>query len=140
MKSLTIKQKQFADDYIITGSAIQSAINVGYSKTYARNSAYKLVENPLIKAYVDNKMQELEDKAIIKQDEILRLLTAIARREELDYEVTKDGKVVKIPIRVSHQLKALELLGKRYGMWTDKVDFTERNQVIIIDNMDDLED
>ncbi|MFM1582026.1 terminase small subunit [Helcococcus bovis] len=131
MKSLTIKQKQFADDYIITGSAIQSAINVGYSKTYARNSAYKLLENLLIKEYVENRMQELEDKAIIKQDEILRLLTAIARREEIDYEVTKDGQVVKIPIRVSHQLKALELLGKRYGMWTDKVDINMSTDVIV---------
>ena len=34
-KKLTIKQKKFADEYIKTGNATQSAINAGYSKKTA---------------------------------------------------------------------------------------------------------
>ena len=36
MKKLTIKQKKFADEYIISGNATQAAINAGYSEKTAR--------------------------------------------------------------------------------------------------------
>lgn len=51
MKSLTLKQKQFADEYIRTGNAYQSAVNAGYSVSYARGNAIKLLENVSINKY-----------------------------------------------------------------------------------------
>ena len=44
MKSLTLKQKQFADEYIRTGNAYQSAINVGYSEKYAKARSHKMLK------------------------------------------------------------------------------------------------
>lgn len=35
-KKLTIKQKKFADEYIISGNATQAAIEAGYSKRSAK--------------------------------------------------------------------------------------------------------
>ncbi|MDY3007146.1 terminase small subunit [Anaerococcus porci] len=43
MKGLTIKQKKFADEYIISGNATQSAIKAGYSeKTAGQTGAENL--------------------------------------------------------------------------------------------------
>ena len=42
---LTKKQQDFADYYIELGSAEEAAIKAGYSKNYARASAYKLLAN-----------------------------------------------------------------------------------------------
>ncbi|MFR6454907.1 MAG: terminase small subunit, partial [Peptoniphilus lacrimalis] len=57
MKKLTIKQKKFADEYIKTGNATQSAINAGYSKKTARVTGAENLTKPNIKAYVDERMK-----------------------------------------------------------------------------------
>ena len=55
MKKLTPKQKAFADEYIKSGNAYQSAIKAGYSHKYANNNISKLLGNVGIKAYIDAK-------------------------------------------------------------------------------------
>ena len=59
---LTIKQKKFADEYIISGNATESAIKAGYSERYAGQNADKLLKNTNIKTYIGERMQKLEDK------------------------------------------------------------------------------
>ncbi|MDU5086781.1 MAG: terminase small subunit [Anaerococcus vaginalis] len=156
MKKLTIKQKKFADEYIKTGNATQSAINAGYSKKYANTNASKLLQNTTIKAYIDNRMKELEEEAIADQKEILKGLTRQARREEKEYQVVviqkpsyddngnflgmeQTPKMVEIPTQNKDSIKAWELLGKRYQLWTDKVDMTLEVPTIISGD-DKLED
>ena len=56
MTKLSIKQKRFADEYIISGNAFQSAIDAGYSKTYAKSDSHKLLEKTGIKAYIDSRL------------------------------------------------------------------------------------
>ena len=53
MEKLSIKQKRFADEYIISGNATQSAIIAGYSKKYAATNTDKLLKNTNIKNYID---------------------------------------------------------------------------------------
>jgi len=156
LKKLTIKQKKFADEYIKTGNATQSAINAGYSKKYANTNASKLLQNTTIKAYIDNRMKELEEEAIADQKEILKGLTRQARREEKEYQVVviqkpsyddngnflgmeQTPKMVEIPTQNKDSIKAWELLGKRYQLWTDKVDMTLEVPTIISGD-DKLED
>lgn len=47
MSKLNLKQRAFADEYIITGNAYQTAIKAGYSENYAKNAQEKLVEKYL---------------------------------------------------------------------------------------------
>ena len=47
---LTLKQKKFADEYIISGNATQSAIKAGYSKKTAGVIAVENLEKPNIQA------------------------------------------------------------------------------------------
>lgn len=126
MEKLTLKQQHFADEYIISGNATQSAIKAGYSKKYAATNTDKLLKNTNIKNYIDERLKELEDKAIAKQEEVLQYLTSVMRgehEEEVLYGMG-EGMQGKTHIEVSakDRIKTAELLGKRYRLFTDKVE------------------
>lgn len=135
---MTVKQKKFADEYIISGNATQSAIKAGYSKNYANTNANKLLQNTTIKSYIDERLKELEDKAIAKQNEVLQYLTAIMRGEEKEQTIIFTGDfsqtITDIDVSAKDRIKAAELLGKRYGTWTDKVDVTSDLEITFIDD------
>lgn len=78
---LNERQKRFADEYIISGNAEQSALKAGYSEKYARGHAHKLVANVGIKKYIDERQEELKKTTIATQSEVLEGLTAIFRQE-----------------------------------------------------------
>lgn len=123
---LTIKQKRFADEYIISTNATQSAITAGYSKKYANTNASKLLQNTTIKSYIDERLKELDNKAIAKQEEVLQYLTSVMRgelEEEVLYGIGDGVQSTRhIEVGAKDRLKAAELLGKRYRLFTDKVE------------------
>lgn len=131
---MTIKQKKFADEYIISGNAYQSAISAGYSENYAKGNVIKLLENERVKAYIDKRLAELEDGAIAKQDEILKYLTSVMRGESKSATVVVEGcgqgesvaRVVYKKPDERERTKAAELLGKRYGAWKSEGDIKEQ--------------
>lgn len=127
---LTVKQKKFADEYIISGNATQSAIEAGYSKKYAATNTDKLLKNTSIKNYIDERLQELENKAIAKQDEVLRYLTSVMRGEETEQTLKGEGagyqEIVNIEVSAKDRLKAAELLGKRYAAFIDPLTIEEQ--------------
>lgn len=139
MKKLTIKQKKFADEYIKTGNATQSAINAGYSEKTARKIGSENLTKPDIKAYIDERMKELEEEAIADQTEVLKFLTRIMRDEEKEEVLVNVGnfeqEVQEVKVSAKDRIKAAELLGKRYGSWTDKVDINSTEGIKIIDDI-----
>lgn len=143
MKKLTIKQRKFADEYIKTGNAYKSAINAGYSENYAKGNVIKLLENVSVKTYIDERMKKLEEEAIADQAEVLKFLTRILRDEETEEVLVNIGnfeqEIQTMKVSAKDRIKAAELLGKRYGSWTDKVDMT-LDVPTIISGADELED
>lgn len=140
MKKLTIKQKKFADEYIKTGNAYKSALNAGYSENYAKNATKFLLENNgQISAYIDERMKKLEEEAIADQAEVLKFLTRIMRDEEKEEVLVNIGnfeqEIQTMKVSAKDRIKAAELLGKRYGSWTDKVDLNSSEGVKIIDDI-----
>lgn len=154
--ALTIKQKQVADDFIITGNRTKSYLkfykNVKNRETAAA-AASRLFSTPEVKEYIESKMKELDEELIADQREILRGLTRQFRREETDYQVVMTKKpsfddngnflgieekpeVLKLPTQNKDSIKAGELLGKRLGMWTDKLELESASQVVIVDDTD----
>lgn len=119
-KKLTIKQQKFADEYIISGNATKSAIKAGYAKRSAHSIATENLQKPAIKAYIDQRLKKLEDEKIANMVEVMQRLTSLARGETTEQVVTNQGGKVSIETRNVDKLKALELIGKRYGAWTDK--------------------
>lgn len=126
MNKLTIKQKRFADEYIISGNAYQAAVNAGYSENYAKGNVIKLLENVSVKSYMEDRLKGLEDKAIAKQEEVLKYLTSVMRGEEEEEVLYGMGEGVQgkthLEVSAKDRIKAAELLGKRYKLFTDKVE------------------
>ena len=126
MEKLTLKQQRFADEYIISGNAEEAAVIAGYSKKYARGNAYKLVAKSGVKSYIEERLKELDDKAIAKQEEVLKYLTSVMRGEQTEQVLYGMGEGMQgktlIEVGAKDRLKAAELLGKRYRLFTDKVE------------------
>lgn len=137
MKSLTLKQKQFADEYIRTGNAYQSAINVGYSEKYAKARSHKMLENVGINQYIDNNLEIIQKESIAEADEIMRYLTRVLRGEEKEEILVYVGdgmqEIQTIRPSAKDRIKAAELLGKRYRMWTDKHEVEVTTPIFIDD-------
>lgn len=130
MAKMTAKQKRFCDEYLIDLNATQAAIRAGYSKNYANTNASKLLQITTIKQYIDERMAEKESELIADQDEVLKYLTSVLRGESQSEVVVVEGvgdgcsvarAMGKAPDE-KERLKAAELLGKRYGIYTDKVE------------------
>lgn len=127
---MNTRQKKFADNYVASGNAEQSAIDAGYSERYARGNAYKMVAKSGIKEYIEKQMEKLEKKKIAKADEVLIYLTSLLRGEELEEEIVVEGtgegtsKASTMKKEVSHKdrIRAGELIGRRYGLWKDDLD------------------
>lgn len=129
MGKLTDKQKRFCDEYLIDLNATQAAIRAGYKDTYAHTNATKLLQNTTVKQYIDARMAEKEKELIADQDEVLKYLTSVLRGESQSTEIVVEGTgegcseartILKEPSE-KDRLKAAELLGKRYGIYTEKV-------------------
>ena len=143
MSKLNEKQKAFADYYIESLNAYESAKRAGYSEAYAKSQSYKLLENVGIKNYIDERMESKDSYRIASQDEILQILTDIARgiAEEEVVQFSQLGEELRTTRKptIKDRMRASELLGKRYRMWVDKVE-ANVNQQVIFEGEDLLED
>ncbi|WP_273947604.1 terminase small subunit [Leuconostoc mesenteroides] len=81
---LTPKQKKFADEYIKTGNATQSAIEAGYSKKTARSVGSENLTKPDISEYIAKRLEKIDKEKIAEQKEILEFMTRVMRRQETE--------------------------------------------------------
>ncbi|EQK46917.1 terminase small subunit [Paraclostridium bifermentans] len=145
---LNIKQKAFADYFIETGNAYQSAIKAGYSENYAKGNVIKLLENESVKQYIEERMKEIESERIAKAEEVLAFLSSSLRGDVLEEVVAAESDgvggmkpvIVKKQLSAKDRIKAAELLGKRYALFTEKVDLDGNLEVTIIDDIGKLDD
>lgn len=161
MAKMTAKQQRFCDEFLTDMNATQAAIRAGYSKKTANVIAAENLTKPIIKEYIEKRMAEKEEALIAKQDEVMKYLTAVMRREKSEYVVvtvknkrsfyapdengtmrkqtieTEEPKTVEIPARLSDSNKAAELLGRAFSMFKDKVDINGEVPVTIIDDLGD---
>lgn len=139
MSKLTEKQKAFCDFYIESLNATESYIKAGYNEKGARANASRLIANDNIQNYIKEKMENKSSDRIVSQDEILQILTNIARgiTEEEVVSFTNLGEECRTTRKptTKDRIKASELLGKRYRMWTDKVDIEVVEPITIIDDI-----
>lgn len=130
MAKMTAKQKRFCDEYLIDLNATQAAIRAGYSERNANNIASENLAKPNIKEYIAERMAEKESELIADQDEVLRYLTSVLRGKSRSSVVVVENigdycsearEIEKAPDE-KERLRAAELLGKRYGLYTDRIE------------------
>ncbi|QHJ82982.1 MAG: hypothetical protein [Bacteriophage sp.] len=114
---LTVKQQRFADEYIKTGNATQSAITAGYKPENAGPIGRENLRKLTIKQYIDERMEQINSKAIMSATEAVELLTSIARGE------LKETAVIGTPLGVEEvektadhktRISAIKEILKRY--------------------------
>ncbi|MGM7556848.1 terminase [Aerococcus christensenii] len=140
MAKLTVKQKKFADEYIISGNATQSYIDAGYSakkRNTAEANARRLLGNDSVKTYIKERMKALDEQAIASQKEVMKFLTSVLRGEQTEEKVVAGcDKPIQVKVSIGDQIKAGELIGKRFGMWTDKQEVSVQGAVVFEDDVD----
>ena len=147
---LTIKQKAFADYYIELGNATEAYIKAGYKaskRDIAEVEGCKLLRNPKVEAYLKEREKQIESDRIAKAEEVLAFLSASLRGEVLEEVVSTESiegmtkpVILKKQLSAKDRIKAAELLGKRYALFTEKVDLEGNVGVTIIDDIGTLED
>ena len=139
LAKLTPKQQRFADEYIISGNAYQSALKAGYSENYAKARSSEMLDNVGIKKFLDDKMDAMANKSIADQTEVMEYLTRLMRGEEKETEMMNVGnfeqELVEVPVKHNIRKQAAELIGKRYSMWTDKQDVNLSGTVVFVDDV-----
>lgn len=164
--ALTEKQKLFCNEYLIDLNATQAAIRAGYSEKTASSASKWLNDDPKkpkskhkaeLVDYVKQLMSERQSDKVASQQEVLETLTAVMRRQQKEQvvtserhrrsyfdeegrKVTEDTEVpvtVEIDTKISDVNKAAELLGKRYGLFSDKVNVEATAKVVIVDDLEE---
>lgn len=139
---LTEKQKLFAELYSTGLSAKQSAIQAGYSSKSVGTNTTKLLNNPKIKQYILDLTEPKHSALIAKSDEVLIYLTSVlrgtSRTKVLTGEKDENGEYIRYERTPSEKerLKAAEMLAKRYGLLTEKVELSTGENIINVNLVD----
>jgi len=165
--ALTKKQKLFVEEYLIDLNATQAAIRAGYSPTSARQIADENMSKPDIKNAIEKALAERSKRTGVNADRIILELAKIAFVNPTDVInmdeatirgdanrddtaaissvkvkriPTEDGDIVEREVKTYDKIKALELLGKHMGMFTDKFKVEGAIPIVIHDDLDDEDD
>lgn len=150
MAKLTDKQQRFVDEYLIDLNATQAAIRAGYSAKTADQQGSRMLANVKVKQAVAEKQAQRSKRTGVNQDRVVLELAKVAFAKITDI-VDSNGRIkedaspddlaciesikykesdneyggsVEREVKIASKLKALELLGKHLGMWSDKFNVT----------------
>lgn len=139
------RQKAFIEEYLKDLNATQAAIRAGYSKKTARSQGQRLLTKVDIQKEIKKLQEEISNENIATVKDIEEFLTRVMNGE-INEEVvvtigTGEGRSyadkVDKQVAVKDRVRAAELLGKRYQMFTDKVDLDTNISIVIEDDYGD---
>lgn len=114
---LTPKQKAFADYYIETGNATQSAIKAGYSKKTASETGYENLRKPHILEYIESKLEEHEFDVKLRQKQALKYALDVLHEKETEEHAFAVGdesgsrvEVVRLKPKIKDRLEAAKFI------------------------------
>lgn len=147
---LTDKQQRFVDEYLIDLNATQAAIRAGYSVRTANEQGAQNLAKLSIQDAISKKMAARSRRTGVNAERVVLELAKVAFAKMTDI-VDSNGKIkedaspddlaciesikykesdneyggsVEREVKIASKLKALELLGKHLGMWSDKFNVT----------------
>lgn len=140
---MTPRQQKFCDEYLISGNATEAAIKAGYSRKTAKQTGSENLSKPDLRAYIDEQLAKIHSAKIADAEEVMKYLTSVMRGEHTEQVLKLVGEgvqtVTDIDVSAKERLKAAELIGKRYDLFTEKVGL-EGAVPVIITGDDQLED
>ena len=106
-KDLNPKRKRFVQEFLVDCNATQAAIRAGYSKRTANVTGSQLLAIPSIKAAVQAGQAKAAERAQINVDNVIKRPDEAARRAKHNDDA-------------ANEIRALELLGKHVGAFTER--------------------
>ncbi len=146
--ALTAKQRAFAREYLVDLNATAAAIRAGYSAKNASRIGHELLNKSQVQASIKKALEERQKRTEITQDQVVIELAKIAfgsTRDVMEWgpggvqlrpssELTPDQASMvaevsettsqnggSLRLKTHDKVKALELLGKHLGMFTDRL-------------------
>ncbi|WP_214848989.1 terminase small subunit [Exiguobacterium sp. s138] len=136
---MNARQKRFCDEYLISLNATDAAKKAGYKGNYVGQNADKLLKNTKIQSYLEERLAEKETALIADQDDILKLLTRIVMGKEQGTALVGIGQgaqeVEQVPPTNTEKIRAAEILGKYYKLFTDRQEIQLTGAVEFIDDI-----
>lgn len=115
MSGLSAQEQLFADYYLVNFNAAEAVVKAGFEVSNPRTVGMRLSRKPMIQEYIKSQMENKKNALIADQDEILMFLTAVMRND-------KDILDIDHNVRLSDRMHSAELLGKRYSLFTERVE------------------
>lgn len=123
---LTAKQRRFIQEYLIDLNATQAAIRAGYSRKTAGVIGVENLKKPYIREAIDERLKQIDEEKTADAKEIREFWTRVMRGEEKDTVLRYDNEghqvETEIDVSMKDRIRASELMGKSFAMFTDKVD------------------
>lgn len=127
---MTEKQRLFCEEYLLSGNGVKALKAAGYSDI--RNPA-RVLNTPVVRNYLAEKMELVSCEKVSSAGEILGFLSAVMRGEISDFRVVKNGgevSFVRRPPSLKERIAAASLLGKRYGLFRERISIEDASRVI----------
>jgi phage terminase small subunit len=164
MSKLTPKQQIFVEEYLYDLNATKAAIRAGYSPRTAHVQGPRMLENVRVRAHIEKALAERSRRTGINTDLVLLELARIGRANPADVVnfdeatirdsnlrddtaaiqsikvkkiPTENGEIIEREIKFHDKNRALELLGKHLGMFTDRLNLNAEMAVKIVDDIND---
>lgn len=130
---MTEKQKIFCDEYLKDLNATR-AYKVAYPNvkkdSVAAQAGSRMLRNVKVKNYIEQQLQKLHNERTANVQEVMEYLTSVLRGESVGEEIVtefigdgvSEAKTVNKHPSEKDKLRAAELLGKRFGMFKEKVE------------------
>ena len=114
VSDIKLKPKEliFAEEWLKTTNATLSAIKAGYSERTAYSAGSRLLKKVDVKQYIDERLAEMKENSIADTDEVMQFLSSTMRGDIPDQ--------FGLDPALNDRIKAAELIGKRYKLFTDK--------------------
>ena len=144
-RGLSVMEQAFVEEYIIDFNGARAARAAGYSEKNDAVIAYQTLRRPHVQAYIGQVIQERTIRTQVTADRVVEELAKIAfasigdyvefgpegvkfkNKDEVDSaliseisETDTESGGKKKKIKLHDKMKALELLGKHLGMFSEK--------------------
>lgn len=148
---MTPKQRRFADEYLIDCNATR-AYKAAYpsikNDDVAKANGSRLLANANVQGYIEQELERIHDEKVADAKEVMEYLSSVMRGNSTAEIVVVEGcgegvssarTMAKAPDE-KERLKAAELLGKRYKMFTDSLKIDGAVPTVIHDDLGDDDD
>ena len=113
------RQIQFAQEYVVDFNGKQAAIRAGYSEKTAESQASRLLRNVKVRSEIERLLEDPVGKRNETRERILAELEGMAYGDGA-IEVRRDREDEILDVSRRDKLRAIELLGKMHGLFTDR--------------------